>query len=309
MRRYLIVDDNSDKVHNYQAFEDHYAAQGVRFRIATNPKDAISALQSKDFRAGLDGVIADFELQGLRQDKDLCIDVPAPDGDDYTISTGLGVLDWIHTVEPRMHLWALTSLTATHAPLFMSAASLWLNAKPLSVDRFDGAGRPLSDGLLKELLQPESYRTSNPNWAWIDDAQASLHELLNTLYGGEEAFDWINALTHLPAGIGGFIPNLTKAIRHVTRNDKLNAFAHTLAPAMAKWQLRLEEIYQDFAVNRDEEKWPPLDEDQLPGGLNVWADFNPITNFLGAHSECREFFGSDDVRMALTKWRVRGELP
>jgi hypothetical protein len=309
MPTYLIVDDNSDKLKNYRAFESHYSKFGVQFRIAGNPRDAITALQRSEFRAGLDGVIADFELQGRRLDKDLCINVPAPDGDDYTISTGLGVLDWVHTAEPRMHLWALTSLTATHAPLFMSAASLWLNAKPLSVDRFKGPGKPSAEGLLKELIDPESYKDSNPNWEWIDDAQSSFHQLLNTPYGGEEAFDWINALSHLKPSTKGFVPSLTTAIRHVTGNDQLNAFAHTLAPAIGKWQPRLEEIYQDFSVNRDEDKWPLIDEDNLPGGLNVWADFNPITDFLGAHNECREFFGSADVRMALTKWRDRKELP
>ncbi|WP_431235944.1 hypothetical protein ACQ856_28740 (plasmid) [Mycolicibacterium psychrotolerans] len=309
MPAYLIVDDNSEKVRNYRKFERHYADQGIEFRIAASPKAAVTALQANDFRAGIDGVVADFELQGLRQDKDLCIDVAGPNGEDYTISTGLGVLDWVHTVEPGLPLWALTSLTATHAPLFMSAASLWLNAKPLSVDRFDGVDTPSANRLLVELLDPGSYVTSNPNWPWIDDAQASLHELLNTPYGGHEAFDWIHALTHLPASMGGFGPNLERQIRQVTRNEKLNVFPHTLAPCMAKWQLRLEEIYQDFAVNRDQEKWPTLDEDDLPRGLNVWAEFNPITNFLAQHSECREFFGSEDVRIALTKWRLRGERP
>jgi hypothetical protein len=94
----------------------------------------------------------------------------------------------------------------------------------------------------------------------------------------------------------------------VTLNQRIKAYANTLAPCLAKWQLRLEEIYQDFPVDRHEERWPDLDEDNLPSGLQVWDDFNPITDFLGDNPECREFFASQDVRMALTKWRARGDI-
>jgi hypothetical protein len=206
-------------------------------------------------------------------------------------------------------LWALTNDAATHAPLFMSAASLWLDAKPLHVDRLAEAGTPRSDRMLDELLAPECYRRVNPLWDRIDDSRVAFHELLNTPYSGAEAFDWLNALTHLHGAPGGFIPALNNEIRQVTLNPQLNAYAHTLAPAMAKWQLRLEEIYRDFPVDREEDSWPRLDEDDLPTSLKTWAQFNPIAGFLGAHNECQEFFEAEDVRMALTKWRRRGEQP
>jgi hypothetical protein len=234
--------------------------------------------------------------------------MPGPDGHTYPISTGLGVLDWAHSLDRKMRLWALTDLSATHAPLFMSAASLWLDAKPLSIERLYQRNTPLGDEMFAELQDPAEYKGLNPQWKWIDDSRAAFNELMLTPYSGHEAFDWLNALTHLRAH-GGFIPALTNQIRQVTLNQKLNAFANTLAPCMAKWQLRLEEIYRDFSVDRQQRRWPAIDEDHLPSSINVWDDFNPITDFLGANPQCREFFEAADVRIALTKWRYRGEVP
>lgn len=304
MKVYMIVEDDPVKTGAYQKFTKHYADRGVGFRAKATPRAAITELQDPQARAKLAGVIADFQLGGDRANShDKRIDVEGPNGDSYTISTGLGVLDWIHSVEPTLPLWALTDDAATHAPLFMSAASLWLDAKPLNVERFSKPGTPLSDRLLDELLDPRGYARLNPLWGRIDETRTAFEELLNTPCSGAEAFDWINALTHLHGAPGGFIPTLERKVRQITLDPCLNAYSNTLAPAMAKWQLRLEEIYQDFPVDREEDMWPPLDEDNLPGGLNTWAEFNPITGFLGAHSECQEFFAAQDVRMALTRWR------
>jgi len=306
MNTYLIVEDDPIKKNAYMKFGEQY---DVRFMPVASPNAAITLLHNPDERGKLSGVIADFELKGFRRDnRHVRIDVPGPDDDNYTISTGLGVLDWAHTVDPALPLWALTDVTATHAPLFMSAASLWLDAKPLSVERLYQRGTHLADGLFKELQDPQKYTTANPTWKWVDESRAAFNELLQTTYSGIEAFDWLHALTRLRRAPGGFIPALTNAIRQVTLDPKITAYANTLAPCMAKWQLRLEEIYQDFPVDRDEESWPALDEDHLPGGIHPWDDFNPITDFLGDNSECREFFEAKDVRMALTKWRARGKV-
>jgi hypothetical protein len=78
---------------------------------------------------------------------------------------------------------------------------------------------------------------------------------------------------------------------------------------MAMWQLHLEDVYKGFPDMREKERWPRFDSDDLPRALNAWPDFNPITDFLGAHAECREFVAAEDVRLALTKWRRRGETP
>lgn len=304
MKTYLIVEDDPIKKSGYMKFGEHY---GVRFIPTASPSGAITVLQDPRRRAELSGVIADFELK-CRRHLDRCIDVAGPDGNDYTISTGLGVLDWVHTVDPGMPLWALTDVTATHAPLFMSAASLWLDAKPLAVERLRGRGTPLADAMFKELQDPTTYTTANPTWRWVDESRAAFNELLQTKYSGVEAFDWLTALTHLGRASGGFVPALTNAIRQVTLNQRITAYANTLGPCMAKWQLRLEEIYQDFPVDRQKECWPVLDEDHLPGGLQAWDAFNPITDFLGNNPECQEFFEAQDVRMALTKWRGRGDV-
>jgi hypothetical protein len=306
MITYLIVEDDPIKKSGYMKFGEHY---GVRFIAAASPRGAIAVLENPRQREALSGVIADFELKGRRPtNHHLRIDVPGPDGANYTISTGLGVLDWVHSTDPDLPLWALTDVNAAHAPLFMSAASLWLDAKPLGVERLYQRGTPLADGMCAELQDPDSYPTANPTWKWVDESRAAFNELVQTKYSGVESFDWLNALTHLRRAPGGFIPALTNAIRQVTLDQNINAYANTLAPCMAKWQLRLEEIYQDFPVDREEDRWPTLDEDHLPGGLNVWEAFNPITDFLGDNGECQEFFEATDVRMALRKWRDRGDV-
>lgn len=310
IRTYLIVEDDIIKTRAYEKFAGHYDDSDIRFHIVASPDAAIRALNNKKKRAQFAGVIADFELKGRRLDnRDIRIDVPGPTGLDYTISTGLGVLDWVHTEDPDMLLWSLTDVSATHAPLFMTAASLWLNARPLSVERLYKPDSPLGDRLLQELEEPANFRRLNPTWAWIDAAQAALHQLLNTSCCGEEAFDWLNALTHLHGSTDGFLPSLTRAMKRITHAPDLEVDAPTLAPAMAKWQLRLDEIYQDFSVDRKLEAWPKFDEDDLPRDLGIWSEFNPIMGFLGMHSECQEFFESVDVRMALSNWRSRGEKP
>jgi hypothetical protein len=307
MKTYLIVEDDPTKKSTYMKFGKHY---GVRFIPVAGPRAAITVLQNNEEYPPIDGVIADFELGGQRRDNwaHVRIDMPSPDGSMYPVSTGLGVLDWAHSLDPELPLWALTDLSATHAPLFMSAASVWLDAKPLSLERLYQRGTPLGDEMFEELKEPGQYETLNPQWRWIDESRAAFNELMQTPYSGHESFDWLNAITHLRAH-GGFIPALTNQIRQVTLSPGLNAFANTLAPCMGKWQLRLDEIYRDFSVDRQEHRWPAIDEDDLPRSISVWDDFNPITDFLGANAQCREFFEAADVRLALTKWRARGDVP
>lgn len=231
-----------------------------------------------------------------------------PGGGNYRVSTGLGVLDWVHTANPGMPLWALTDVSAAHAPLFMSAASLWLDAKPLAVERLYQRGTPLGDGMIAELRDPETYEDTNPQWEWVAESRGEFLNLLQLPYSGHESFDWLNALTHLRRARGGFIPSLNQSIRQIVLNPNLNAFANTLAPVLAQWQILLDAIYRDFSVDRDEHLWPVIDPDHLPRNLSIWDEFNPITDFLGDNRECQEFFEADDVRMALIKWRARGEV-
>ncbi len=310
MTVYMIVEDDPFKAAAYRKFERHYASSGVEFRTMDSPNAALTTLLDPDEAVEFSGVIADFALDSRRLDNShKRIDVAGPDGQTYTVSTGLGVLDWAHTLNPKLALWALTNDSAAHAPLFMSAACLWLNAKPLSLTRLNSPGSPLGDRLIDEFRAPDRFTTFNPGWKRIDDASAAWAMLLDTPYSGVESFDWLHAVTDLRVGTGGFIPTLTKKIQHITRQDKLEAYAHTLAPKMAEWQLHLDEVYKGFPDMREKDRWPSFDIDRLPRSLNVWQDFNPFIDFLGAHDECKEFFAAEDVRCALTKWRSRGQRP
>lgn len=307
MSTYLIVEDDNVKKNRYTRFAQHY---GLRFEYATTPRTAVKHLADKQHRDQLSGVIADFELKCRRQDNRANrIVVNGPDEETYTVSTGLGVLDWVHRVAPDIPLWSLTDVSATHAPLFMSAAALWLGAKPLAIERLYECGTAAGDRLHEELQNPRKHVRLNPHWMWVASAREALRRLLNTPYTGVEAFDWLNALTHLRPSTSGFIPALEKQIRHLTVNENINAHAHSLAPVMAKWQVYLDEIYQDFAVDRQIHRWPELDLDRPPKALSIWDDFNPIIDFLGSNSECEEFFEAEDVRFALAQWRSRGEKP
>lgn len=309
---YMIVEDDTSKSSAYRKFQLHYRTRGVELRTMDGPNSAITTLADADERSEFCGVIADFALGAGPNRPDNWykrIDVDGPDGNTYTISNGLGVLDWIHTIDPTMKLWALTNDAAAHAPLFMSAARLWLDAKPLSLTRLNSPGSPLGDRLLDELLQPDRYKTLNPGWKRVDDASTALAVLLNTDYSGVESFDWLHALTSLQGLHRGLIPALNDRIQSITNNPDLKAYAHTLAPVMARWQLELEDVYKGFPDMREKDRWPHFDPDRPPTALSAWPDFNPITDFLGTHSECTEFFAAEDVRAALTRWRQRGQRP
>jgi hypothetical protein len=306
----MIVEDDPFKAAAYRKYERHYASSGVEFRTMDSPNAAITTLLDPEERAEFSGVIADFALDAARLDNShKRIDVADRNGATYTVTTGLGVLDWVHTLDPELPLWALTNDSAAHAPLFMSAACSWLDAKPLSLTRLNSPGTALGDRLLDELRAPHRYATFNPGWKRIDDASAAFTQLLDTPYSGVESFDWLHALTALHVGIGGFIPTLSKKIQHITGNAKLEAYAHTLAPKMAEWQLQLEDIYKGFPDMCEKDRWPAFDLDRLPRSLNAWPDFNPFIEFLGANDECKEFFAAEDVRRALANWRERGRRP
>lgn len=309
MRTFLIVEDNPTKAQSFLRFgQVHAEPRGIRLRARSSPAGALNLLLDPEQRAGIDGVIADFEL-GCRRDDNSAFRAHASraDGTPYTVSTGMGVLDWVHTtMDPDMPLWALTNDAATHAPLYMAAANLWLNAHPLHIDRLSPAlDSSAAEAMVDEFLDPDDYETLNPHGDRIDNASLAMGELLDTDYVRTEAFDWLHALTHMTVGTEGFVPAVSRSIQRVTNNSKLKAHSNTLAPAMALWQLLLDEIYSEFPVERREELWPQLDRDNLPKSLQPWAEFNPITGFFGQQPECREFFGSEDVRVALTNWRAR----
>ncbi|MGA5541342.1 hypothetical protein ACPCIR_05770 [Mycobacterium sp. NPDC051198] len=310
MTVYMIVENDPTKGTAYRAFERHYRSDGIEFRIMHSPKPALETLSDPEERSEFDGVIADFGLGGSRQD-DLHVRAEADlsGGAPYTVSTGLGVLDWIHTVDPDLPLWALTNDNAAHAPLFMSAAALWLDAKPLSLTRLTTPGSALGDRMRDELLAPDRYERLNPSWRRMDNASAALAALLNRELTAIESFDWIHALSSLKGLHRGLIPALSERIQSITGNPDLKAFSNTLAPAMATWQIHLDEVYQDFPDMRQKARWQQFDPDRLPGALNAWGNFNPFTDFLADHTETREFFAAEDVRAALMRWRARGQRP
>ncbi|WP_431240993.1 hypothetical protein ACQ86B_29150 (plasmid) [Mycolicibacterium aichiense] len=312
MKTFLIVEDNPTKAQGIRGFREiHAKAAGIDFVAKSNPIGALNVLRDPTQRAQLAGVIADFELGCRRDDNDqFRAAAIRDDGSTYKVSTGMGVLDWAHSVDRNLPLWALTNDAATHAPLYMTAANLWLDAKPLHVDRFSPhANSTAAADMIAELLDPYGCGHLNPHTERVENASLALGELLNVSYVKAEAFDWLQALIEMTVGTEGFIPALNKTIQDSTGIATLKAHSNTLGPAMAMWQILLDEIYSEFPVDRREELWPVLDRNNLPKNLTPWAEFNPITGFLAKNDECREFFGSADVRVALSNWRARGDRP
>jgi hypothetical protein len=309
MNWFLIVEDNGKKARNYRLFEAYYRNHKppFHFEIVDTPVDAFDMLNDEERPEGLLGVIADFSLGAWREDQasyraSVSAEVD-PDHHGYQIYTGMGILDWAHTTAPDIPLWALTDVTAGHAPLFMSAANLWLDAKPLAIGRFTQRG-PLSDQLLQELMQPHRFAELNPIWPKVENATAAFEYLLNKTYSNIESFDWISALVNMPLwpiNSKGFESAYKKEVARISGSERVKFYTQTFARDMTAWQWCLDDMYRQFPVNRQAELWPVFTEEQK--GLRAWSDFNPFTDFLGRNNECKEFFAAPDVRVAMQRWR------
>lgn len=193
-KTFLIIEDNPTKAQGIRGFREvHAKAAGIHFLAKSNPLGALDVLQDPAQRSQIAGVIADFELGCRRDDNDrFRATATRSDGTAYRISTGMGVLDWIHSIDPNLPLWALTNDAATHAPLYMTAASLWLDAKPLHVDRLSPhPNSPAAADMVAELLHPHGREHLNPHAERVENASLAMGELLNTSYVKVEGFDWM----------------------------------------------------------------------------------------------------------------------
>lgn len=309
---YLIVEDQATKAVNYKEFEKDYQGldPGFEFVVAYTPRHAYQLLTSPGRPPGLAGVIADFSLGASRDDHSAnraeVLPTHDPQGKGYEIWTGMGILDWVRQTEPQVPLWALTDVTAGHAPLFMGGSFLWLGARPLSVGRFTQKG-PLRDQLFVELRNAERAPQVNPIWGKVEDAAAAFRTLLNRRYNGIESFDCLRAFITMRWSVAsrGFEQPFVQELRNITGRDDVRIFTQTFARDMTLWQWSLEDMYAHFPINRKAERWPVFDNEQR--ALRAWADFNPFTDFLAKNSECEEFFLAPDVELCFRRWRATSE--
>lgn len=295
---YLLVDDDSYRVDNeYRPFANRYRPQGLSVYPARSPRAAIDLLAQPQRQPGLAGALVDFELGGRRRDRtQVRIEVRGPDGVDYPISTGIGVLDWISAHEPGLPVWAVTDIAAVHAPIYLTSANLWFGARPLTIDRFT-TSHDVTDRLFAELSQPDLAENLNPAWSQITSASTHFESLLNRSLADVEATEWMRALASVPSGLGGgFAKALGKAIVNVVGRP-VRVGTEELATAMAHWQHELAQTLGTFSVRVD---WP-----DVSGAVNLspWGDVNPFADFLGKNSECVEFLESLDVQRAFRRWR------
>lgn len=312
MRRFLIVDDAAARIDEYIAFNNTCGrSQGIQLVPVASPRKAMAAL-GKYPNAFDGGVIADFALGGHRDDS-LGERVRSPVVDEnsdveYEISTGLGILDWVHSHNRDTPLWALTEGDAAHAPLYMSAANLWLGALPLQARRFSDA--PAVQRILaEELSAPTAASRTNPLYsAIVDEAAPSFDLLMNTRHKDVETIEWLHALATLPRPTRrhGFEEIVQVRIGELAGRDDIRIYFHRgFAECLTHWQYQLQQIYDQFPELTRKIPWPKIDA--AAKNLAAWNEFNPFADFLGAQPECVEFLHADDVRVALKRWRDRGE--
>jgi hypothetical protein len=301
---YLLLDDNQDRIDLiYRPFVDRYRANGLMVVPVRGPRQAIELLAHPDRESDLAGVIADFEIGGRpTHNAYKRITVDGPNGTVYPISTGIGVLDWIRKREPDVALWAVTDISARHAPLFLTAANLWHDARPLTLDRFRGS-HDVTDRLFAELREPGRFEELNPTWQKVSQARPHLTSMLDEPYLGVEALDWLHALVTLPSATqGGFIAKLEETVRSISGQPNIHAAPETFAPMLGRWQDEFSLLLRAFSVQPD---WP-----QTNGAVDLtpWSESNPLVEYLASNSECHEFLVSADVRLAFGRWRAANRV-
>lgn len=316
--KFLLVDDNTDRFDEFYwpvATLSEVAPFHIEFEAAFSPAAAIASLA--DHGEQFTGVIADFELNASRPDYGRRrAQVRNSQGDAYPVSTGLGVLDWAHRNFPGLTLWTVIDTSASHAPLYVGAAALWLNALPIDVDRFDTSERTVGT-LLRELGNPANARTLNDLWPTVIHVKDRFEELLNKRHQGIETLDWMAGMATLSRrnygrGAGGFTGRLAERMTQITGSE-VAVHRHRLSAFLAAWQNTLADIYAGFDVDHgviQSDRWPLVDEARIRGDralqdLAHWDGFNPFTDFFGERDECVEFLVSADVRMALRHYRER----
>jgi hypothetical protein len=190
----------------------------------------------------------------------------------------------------------------------MSAANLWFGALPLQARRFSDA-TAVQEILADELVNPTAAARVNPLYGPIvDEAASSFDLLMNTHHKDVETIEWLYALATLPRPTRrhGFEEIVQDRIRElVGRNDIRIYFHRGFADCLAHWQRHLQQIFDQFPEITRKVPWPTIDP--AARNLAAWNDFNPFSDFLGAQPECREFLEARDVRVALQRWRHRGE--
>lgn len=270
-RRYLIVDDDLGR------FDGRYKPVATRVRGSSSdivftppayaPSRAIEILSERGDE--FSGVLADCDLNATRADvvADKQVRVEDSGGRGYMLSTGLGVLDWVHRNLPGVATWALIDTSATHAPLYTSAASLWLGAKPMDVNRFRDTDEHVAN-LVAELDNPRDPLHLNPLWPVVKHSTALFDQLMNKTHQGVETLDWLGAmatLTRRNYGPGGFTARLGERLQQITGRE-ITVHRHRLAAFLAGWQVLLAEMYYGFSIDDEViswDDWPMVDEAEI----------------------------------------------
>jgi len=325
LKTYLIVDDDSTRIRqHYAPVLGQVALQETRYRdrikfiTAITPRTAIEILEHNGHR--LSGVLADCDLSAHRdaaEHSDKRAIGTDPTGTHYTVSTGIGVLDWTHRNLAKVPTWTIIDTTALHSPLYASAALLWFGSQPLDITWFDVKNRA---GLIDTIEHPLNPKDHNTLWPTVRHTSGLFEELMDAKHY-VDSFDWLHAMATLPRrnrsripgrrGDGGFGGQVQDRLRDLT-GESVPINTQRLCYHFAAWQSLLKQIYQGFDVRDGAmrwSEWPDVEEEHLragtiPRNITYWDAFNPFTDILGEVEECQRFFKAPDTRLALHRYRA-----
>ncbi|WP_313535440.1 hypothetical protein [Arsenicicoccus bolidensis] len=292
------------------------AARVFAYPVSTPAEMKRSLDEDPDF---YHGAIVDFSL-GLKRD-DVSEDIflaHLPGGyGPYRVTTGIGVLDYLHANYPAMRLWAMTSGDARHLRLYQAAASAMFGAFPVDFDDVRVQDPARNQAFLEVLINPLG---TTPDQT-IEDAEAFrslLTEQAGIAPGGQfiGAFSWMAALVNTVRGAGKgashtwFRKVYTAAATYqgVTPVPGATLQDKSLYGAHWKWNRHLQELLKYSPAGDDlVPAWPPADFDAeyaADAGRTsyLFNQFDPYAEYIRTVAEVEEFFISEDVHAAVRRW-------
>lgn len=294
-RRVLVIDNDSAR----QATFDSLG--GSVFQVAK-----VESLLSLGDLSAFDLAIVDFDLDHRSPPE-----LPVFLSDGTSVSTGIGVMSWLRERESRLELYAVTDRSASHAPWFWSAASMWFDASPLdSRHVYEGPAH------LRSCLNWESdVLGDDPANDDVELALPHFERLMNVHTrdrGVSECLPWLAAYAAL--GIRYPAPSAVAAVLAKETGVVIEPQHRLFALKMARVQAALAGLFEAFGNESAAQDWPALPTDHATGSIlrdqckaDIWAKRCPVSEVVHDH-HVQLFATSKDVHAAMADYRRRGHV-
>ena len=267
-----------------------------------------------------DGAIVDFSL-GLFTRDDVSDDIfldSLPGYGPFRVTTGIGVLDYLHRTAPGIDLWAMTSSDAHHMRLFQAAAWAMFGAYPIDIADAISEVRESNRRFVDTLRNPDQMTKD----AHAVGDSALFIDLLTDRSGitvddqAISTMSWIAALatTSVGHGIGASRKYWREVYENAASFERVTPTARgslkdkSLFGAHWRWNGVLQELLKYTVTNVDlAPDWPRVNRD---AGYSSATDreskllvkYNPYRDYIAKHEQILEFFESEDVHAAVRRW-------